>query len=259
MPKKNKPTHEAIDSYLLCAETGKGKTYTARKILHDKLSHIPEDNRFLVCPTFDFDKTLGDYFTNEELVFEKMEKEFIPALLQLIQKDRDKIYDKWHYKYDKDGDKIKIKRERGTEPYQEYVLMLDDCIQYLGASKRAIDDLTLLFTKNRHYLLHIIVCQQYYKASHPCIRENARQILIWDCNLGELKKICDEKNQLKNNKDFMEYFRFITKPKHSYFHINNKKRGVKKYENPVSFKEFKLLRDNDMLEGEGESDNDDDD
>ena len=63
---QTKPTHERIESYLLCAETGKGKTYTARKILHDEFSHIPEDNRFLICPTFEFDKTLGDYFTNEE-------------------------------------------------------------------------------------------------------------------------------------------------------------------------------------------------
>jgi predicted GTPase len=56
-------SHEKINSYLFCGETGSGKSFTANEILHDKLKHIPEDNRFLVSPTFKFDKTLKGYFT----------------------------------------------------------------------------------------------------------------------------------------------------------------------------------------------------
>ena len=254
--KKPPPSHERINSYLLGAETGMGKTYKAKQILNEDLSHIPKENRFLICPTFKFDKTLQDYFENEDLVMEKMTPEFIPALLQLIEKDREEIYEKWHYKYDKNDNKVKIPRKPDTEPYQEYVLMLDDCIQYLGSGKRTIDHLTLLFTKNRHYLLHLIVTSQYYKAAHPCIRNNARQIYLWQTNLSELNKICDEQNQLNNKDDFREYFRFITKPKHSYFHIDNKKKGIKKYDNDVSFKEFKILREEGALDSDSDSDDD---
>jgi len=110
----------------------------------------------------------------------------------------------------------------------------------------------LLLTRNRHILLNVIITGQLYKSCSPCIRTNVRQIYLWGCSLGELKKICDETNELKSNKDFYDYFRFITKPEHSYFHINNKKQGVAKYsENPVTFKEFKLLRE------AGEIDSDD--
>ena len=111
----------------------------------------------------------------------------------------------------------------------------------------------MLLLKNRHYLLHVFICQQYYKSAPPIVRQNIRQIYLWSCPLGELKKICYDKNELKSNKDFYEYFRFITKPKYSYFHINNKKIGVDKYEeNPVSFKEFKLLRDAGEVDSDGE-------
>lgn len=253
MARKDIPTHERINSYLLCGQTGNGKTYTANKLLHDKYSHIPEDNRFLICPTFKYDKTLGGYFTNDELVFKKMNDEFIPALIKLIEKDRKEVEEKWHYRIDKKGKRVKIHRSSNSKPpYNEFILMLDDCIQYLRKPGMSFSQLELLFTMNRHFLLNVIVCQQYYKSCPPCIRENARQIFVWSCPLGELKKICDEKNELKSHQDFYDYFRFITKPKYSYFHINNKKRGVGKYsENPVTFKEFKLLRES----GEIDSDN----
>jgi len=250
-------SHERINSHLFCAETGMGKTYTAREILHDQLSHVPEENRILVCPTFKFDKTLGSYFKNEDLIQDDMQPHiFIPALLQLIEKDRDEIYEKHHYKFDKEGNKVKIPRKPDTEPYREYVLMLDDCIEYLGAGKQSIKNITLLFTKNRHYLLHLVVCMQYYKSAHPCIRNNARQIYLWQTNLSEMNKICDEQNFINDKDEFKRYFAYITKPKYSYFHINNKKRGKNRYENDVSYKDYKTLRDYNEL-SDSESDDED--
>ena len=255
MARKNIPTEERINSYLLCADTGKGKSYTANKLLHEEYSHIPEDNRFLICPSFyrDIKKTLHKYFTNKDLVFLTMGDEFIPALIQLIDKDRAEVEQKGHYKIDKKGKRVKIPRPPDSiPPYNEFLLMFDDCNQFLRKPGAIYSDLDLLFTNNRHLPLNIIVTQHNFKSSPPCIRKNARQMWLWSTPLGELKQICEEQNELKNNRDFYDYFRFITKPKYSYFHINNKKQGIHKYDdNPVTFKEFKLLRD------AGEIDSDD--
>lgn len=248
------PSHERINSYLFVAETGLGKTYKAEQILQKELSHIDENNRFLVCPTFNFDKTLGTYFKNEDLVFDKLNDEFIPAILKLIEKDREEVYDKHHFKYDKNYIKIKIPRAKNTEPYNEFVLMLDDCIQYLGGKKQSFNNLTTLFTKNRHYGLHLLISAQYYKAAHPAIRTNCRQLFLWNTNLAESKKICDEQCQMRNKQDFLDYFRFITKPEYSSFHIDNKKRGINKYDNDISFKEFTILRDAGEIYSDSESD-----
>lgn len=215
-------THKKVQSYLLIGKTGSGKTFHAKSILKNELNHIPIENRFLLSPTAkkDMDTTLLPYFEKEN-IYNVYDDDFIKdVLLPLIKHERSEAYQRFHYRINDKGEKVKIKRNKDEKPdYPNYLLFVDDFIEKLKNGNK-VKGLSSLITKSRHFQIYLIITSQYYTAVSPVIRSNIKRLRIWGCNNRELKKIADEHSIFEKNKDFQKYFRMITEEPYSYLDID---------------------------------------
>ena len=207
-----------IETILLVGKRGSGKTVLCKKIIRDL--HVKKRNRFIISPTINLDDTLHSYFYKENR-FNKYDEDILDNVIDLIADERKQADEKFYFRKDEDGDLIEIKSRIGVKNpnYEEYLLMLDDCIEALGggAKPRA---LAQLCTRHRHHKLNMILTSQYYTSVSPIIRVNMMKFYIFATNKKEIKKLSDEHSIFDKTRQFEEYFREITDKPYQPFIIN---------------------------------------
>ena len=247
-------------TYLLIGKTGCGKSYFTKGLLENEFSHIPKDNRWLMSPTAcDYmDDQLLEYF-NEENIFNIFEIEWLEQVfLNLVKSEKQETNDKFYYRINKEGEKVKRKNRKNKKPkYQEYLLVVDDFIENLKSKGNKVDGLSKLIIKARHYNINMIMTSQYYKSVDPKIRSNTKNFIFWQAINPEIQKISEEHNIFENHKLFKKYFLYITDGEYNNLKVNNNYTTNKKFDDntkdgqrctPKDFK--RMLKSNEIPEEE---------
>ena len=193
-------THKKIKTFLMVGKRGSGKSYQIKKLLSD-LS--VKSNRFLISPTAKLDKTFNNCFLDHQ-VFTTYTDDLIDMILNIIKEERKEIAFNFHYKWDEEEeDYVIIKSRVGKQPkYPSYLLVLDDIIG--TAATKARSAVSNLFCNHRHFCLHVIIASQNYKSIPPIIRNNSIIYYIWETNNKEAKKIEEEHNIYKTEREFLD-------------------------------------------------------
>jgi len=207
-----------IGTFLLCGKRGSGKTVLSQKVI--KNLKVKKQNRFIISPTIDLDDTLHHLFHKENR-FNEYDEDILDEILEVIKMDRKQKDEEFYFRINEDGERERIQSRVGVKNpnYDEFVLMLDDCIEALGGGVRP-KKLARLVTRHRHYKLHVILTTQYYTSVSPIIRVNIMKFYIFATNKKEIKKIADEHSIFNKPKDFEEYFREVTDEPYTPFIVN---------------------------------------
>lgn len=163
---------------IICGNTGSGKTQLLKHMITNELSK-KFDYIFIMCPSLEFS---GDYkeFENHKKIKDNMFAEYDQEIINDIMKSQEKII-----------------KKHGKKRCPQTLIILDDCLEYLGFGSL----ISKIFFKGRHINISCIVLVQKLKGISTLLRINTKYIVFFrTANSKELENLLDEYTGKKERK-----------------------------------------------------------
>lgn len=155
---------------IICGNTGSGKTQLLKHLITTELTK-KFDYIFIMCPSLEFS---GDYkeFENHKKIKDNMFAEYDQEIISDILQSQEKIIKKY-----------------GKKRCPQTIIILDDCLEYLGFGSLV----SKIFFKGRHVNVSCIVLVQKLKGISTLLRINTKYMIFFRCaNSQELEHLLDE-------------------------------------------------------------------